>query len=110
MQWAAAAGRVDTLRWLQGRGLSLAHVNAVNHGAVVKAAWKGHLDALRWLLFAPDGPQLTDQLTLLNIEGKNVAELVRENNQHEAADWLDPLIKKQQQQNQKAMTDIITSR
>ena len=55
-----------TLRWLQAQGLSLSHVNAANHGAIVKAAWKGHREALEWLLFAPDGPALTEQLDLLD--------------------------------------------
>ena len=58
VQWAAAAGNVSTLRWLQSKGLSLAHVNDANHGAVVKAAWKGHREALEWLLLNPEGPRL----------------------------------------------------
>ena len=32
------------------------------HPKAVKAAWKGHDDALRWLLLDPDGPKLTAQL------------------------------------------------
>ena len=88
VQWAAAAGNVDTLRWLQAQGLSLAHVNAANHGAIVKAAWTGHLEVLRWLLYDEEGPQLTAQLELLDLEGRTVAELVRQNGQHEVADWL----------------------
>jgi len=70
------------------QGLSLAHVNAANHGAIVKAAWKGHLEVLRWLLYDEEGPQLTAQLELLDLEGRTVAELVRQNGQHEVADWL----------------------
>jgi ankyrin repeat protein len=93
VQWAAAAGKVDTLRWLKDRGLSLGHVNAANHGAIVKAAWKGHKDALHWLLLAPDGPQLVEQLDLLDLEGRSVAELVRQNSQFEVADWLQGLIR-----------------
>ena len=76
VQWAAAAGNVCTLRWLQARGalvidlppapslllpttfvpltphpstqakgLELGHVNEARHGAVVKAAYKGHDEA-----------------------------------------------------------------
>jgi len=88
VQWAAAAGNVQTLRWLQAKGLSLGHVNAANHGAIVKAAWKGHLEALQWLLYGDDGPRLTEQLDLLDLEGRTVAELVRQNGQHEVATWL----------------------
>ena len=42
VQWAAAAGNVETLRWLQRRGVDLGHVNAANHGAVVKVRRGGH--------------------------------------------------------------------
>ena len=67
VQWAAAAGSVESCRWLirltqpvrsalgrllstlnpalcrwlQSRGISLTHVNKSRHGAVQKAAWKG---------------------------------------------------------------------
>ena len=92
VQWAAAAGRVESLRWLQAKGLSLGHVNAANHGAIVKAAWKGHREACEWLLLDPEGPRLTAQLELLDLEGRTVAELVRQNGQHEMADWLHGLI------------------
>ena len=85
VQWAAAAGNVTTLRWLQEKGLSLAHVNAARHGAIVKAAWKGHSDALEWLLHADDGPRLVEQLGMRDLEGRTVAELVRLNGQHEVA-------------------------
>ena len=90
VQWAAAAGNVGTLRWLQAQGLSLAHVNAARHGAIVKAAWKGHADALRWLLFDERGPRLTEQLSLRDHEGRTVAQLVRLNGQHAIAAWRDP--------------------
>ena len=92
VQWAAAAGNVATLRWLQQKGLSLAHVNAARHGAIVKAAWKGHSEALEWLLHADDGPRLVEQLGMRDLEGRTVAELVRLNGQHEVAAWLEPLI------------------
>jgi hypothetical protein len=61
VQWAAAAGNVETCRWLLAKGIDLSHVNAARHGAVVKAAWKGHMPALQWLLEAPDGPHLTSR-------------------------------------------------
>ena len=92
MQWAAAAGQVETLRWLQSRGLELGHVNAANHGAIVKAAWKGHRDALEWLLHADDGPRLTSQLLMPDLEGRTVDELVRLNGQEAVANWLQGLI------------------
>lgn len=74
------------------RGISLAHVNTARHGAIVKAAWKGHMEALRWLLFDEAGPQLTDQLAMRDLEGRTVAELVRLNGQHDVADWLQQFI------------------
>jgi glutathione S-transferase len=45
-------------------------------------------EVLRWLLYDEEGPQLTAQLELLDLEGRTVAELVRQNGQHEVADWL----------------------
>ena len=91
VHWAAAAGNVSTLRWLQAKGLSLDHVNASCHGAVAKAAWKGHEEALRWLLLAPDGPRLTAQLWLRDADGRPVADFVREGGRHAIADWLQGL-------------------
>jgi len=58
VQWAAAAGSVRTCRWLLAKGFDLGHLNDTRHGAVVKAAWKGHLPLLRWLLVDADGPGL----------------------------------------------------
>ena len=94
MQWAAAAGNEDTCRWLLEKGIDLSHVNTARHGAVVKAAWKGHAPLLRWLLHADDGPRLTAQLTMRDLDGRTVAELARLNGQEEVADWLGGLIQK----------------
>ena len=92
VQWAAAAGNVDTLRWLHNRGLELGHVNGACHGAVAKAAWKGHLPALEWLLLDPSGPCLRWQCALRDPEGRSVAELAAMNGMHEAATLLAPLV------------------
>ena len=92
VQWAAAAGNVDTLRWLHTRGLELGHVNGACHGAVAKAAWKGHLPALEWLLLDPSGPCLRWQCALRDPEGRSVAELAAMNGMHEAATLLAPLV------------------
>ena len=45
--------------------------------------------ALQWLLFAEDGPRLTEQLLLPDLEGRSVAQLVRLNGQHDVAEWLE---------------------
>ena len=92
VQWAAAAGNVGTLRWLQERGLSLGHVNAANHGAVMKAAWKGHMEALQWLVQDPEGPQLKWQCGLRDLEGRSVADQAAMNGMDDAARWLAPLV------------------
>ena len=92
VQWAAAAGNVDTLRWLQQKGLSLSHVNGARHGAVVKAAWKGHDEALRWLLLEIDGPRLTEQLAMRDLQGRSVADLAAMNGMEATALWLAPLV------------------
>ena len=91
VQWAAAAGSVESCRWLQARGISLTHVNRARHGAVQKAAWKGHDECLRWLLLAEDGPKLTAQIAMRDFDGVAVPEQVRANGQHRTADWLDEL-------------------
>ena len=96
VQWAAAAGNVSTCRWLLAKGIDFTHINTARHGAIVKAAWKGHRDALEWLLFAADGPQLTEQLDLLDCDGRTVAQLCRTNAQHTTADWLQSLIEARQ--------------
>ena len=94
MQWAAAAGNVSTCRWLLEKGFDLGHMNGTRHGAVVKAAWKGHMPLLRWLLLEPEGPQLLWQLAVPDLEGRSVATLASMNEQHEAAAWLQLLIDK----------------
>ena len=92
VQWAAAAGNVATCRWLLSKGIDLGHVNTARHGAIVKAAWKGHKPCLEFLLHDEEGPKLTWQLAMRDLEGRTVAELVRLNGQEETAEWLEPLI------------------
>jgi ankyrin repeat protein len=92
VQWAAAAGSVPTCQWLLSKGFDLGHVNDARHGAVVKAAWKGHMPLLRWFFFDPAGPDLKWQLDLLDLEGRSVAGLARLNGENETADWLQSLI------------------
>ena len=92
VQWAAAAGNVETCRWLLSKGFDLGHVNDARHGAVVKAAWKGHLSLLHWLLLDPGGPGLNWQLYMPDLEGRSVAELAVMNGQIEVADWLQKLV------------------
>lgn len=48
--WAASAGRVDVCTWLHGRGANFELVNYWGHGVVSKAAWKGRMELLQWLL------------------------------------------------------------
>ena len=96
VQWAAAAGNVATCRWLLSKGVSFNQVNHVRHGALNKAAIKGHVDAVRWLLLADDGPRLTEQLTLLDLEGRTVADLARLMGQDAMGAWLDELIAEQE--------------
>ena len=92
VQWAAAAGNVCTCQWLLSKGIDFSHVNTARHGAIVKAAWKGHMTALEWLLLSEDGPRLTAQLEMPDLDGRSVAELARMNGQHDTAEWLQRLI------------------
>jgi len=48
--WAAAAGRLDMCMWLRDAGADFELVNYWGHGVVGKAAWKGKLDLLAWLV------------------------------------------------------------
>ena len=91
VQWAAASGSIETCRWLLSKGLNFLHINDVKHGAIVKAAWKGHTELLKWLLLDSEGPQLVEQLTLTDLEGRLPSELARMNGQHDAATFLDSL-------------------
>ena len=92
VQWAAAAGNVAACKWLLSKGVAFDQVNHVRHGALNKAAVKGHVDAVRWLLLAEDGPRLTEQLSLLDLEGRTVADLSRLMGQDAMAAWLEELI------------------
>ena len=92
VQWAAAAGNVATCKWLLGKGIDLSHVNTARHGAIVKAAWKGHDDCLEWLLHDEEGPKLTWQLQMRDLDGRTVAELAAMNGQQRTAEWLRGLI------------------
>jgi len=40
---------------------------------------QGHEACLRWLLLAEDGPRLTDQIVMRDLEGRAVPEQVRSN-------------------------------
>ena len=62
------------------------------HPKAVKAAWKGHDDALRWLLLDPDGPKLTAQLHIPDLEGLSVAQLARMGGNERTAVWLEQMI------------------
>ena len=92
VQWAAASGNVATCQWLHARGVDFSHINHARHGAIVKAAWKGHDDALRWLLLDPDGPKLTAQLHIPDLEGLSVAQLARMGGNERTAVWLEQMI------------------
>ena len=92
VQWAAASGNVNTCRWLYSKGIDFSHINHAGHGAVVKAAWKGHDDALRWLLIDPDGPTLTAQLHTSDLDFLSAAQLARNNGNESTADWLEVLM------------------
>lgn len=91
VQWAAASGNVVTCQWLHSKGIDFTHVNQARHGAVNKAAWKGHNEALKWMLLDEAGPKLTEQLLLLDHEGLSVAQLARMGGHGEIADWLQSL-------------------
>ena len=93
VQWAAASGNVNTCRWLYSKGIDFSHINHAGHGAVVKAAWKGHDDALRWLLIDPDGPTLTAQLHTSDLDSLSAAQLARNNGNESTADWLEVLMR-----------------
>lgn len=47
------------LRWLYEKGFDMSVVNAAQHDALNKAAWRGHTAALDYLLFDDSGPKLT---------------------------------------------------
>ncbi|CAK0838293.1 unnamed protein product, partial [Prorocentrum cordatum] len=91
VQWAAASGNIETCRWLHSKGLDFAHLNQARHGAVNKAAWKGHQDLLHWLLVDPGGPLLIPQLLMPDLDGRSVAELARMGGHAQVANWLEEL-------------------
>jgi len=74
-------------------------------GAVIKAAWKGHVDALQWLIFDRDGPALRSQLMLLDHEGRSAAELAAMNHQHAASAWLRESMAAEQRRGERQQQD-----
>ena len=91
VHWAAAGGNVAVLKWLMHAGVDMHHINDSGHGAVNKAAWKGHADALEWLLVDPTGPKLVRQLFLLDNDGWTVSHAALKGGQNKIADRLDAL-------------------
>ena len=62
IHWAATGGNVLVLKWLYEKGLDFNVVNDAGYGAVSKAAYHRHKEALEWLLVDKNGPQLIWQL------------------------------------------------
>lgn len=58
--------------WLLARGADFELLNNWGHGVLVKSAWKGHLEVLRWLFAHVD---IRRQLYLLNPAGQSPVEL-----------------------------------
>ena len=77
---------------LENKGSLWAGTPPSNHPKAVKAAWKGHDDALRWLLLDPDGPKLTAQLHIPDLEGLSVAQLARMGGNERTAVWLEQMM------------------
>ena len=94
MHWAAAGGNVEVLKWLMRAGLNMGHINDAGHGAVNKAAWKGHDTALRWLLVDKMGPLLIEQLSLPDQQGYLVAQAARKGGHEKIASWIEELQRK----------------
>eukprot|EP00747_Dinoflagellata_sp_TGD_P044830 gnl/TRDRNA2_/TRDRNA2_143492_c1_seq1.p1 gnl/TRDRNA2_/TRDRNA2_143492_c1~~gnl/TRDRNA2_/TRDRNA2_143492_c1_seq1.p1 ORF type:complete len:394 (+),score=54.85 gnl/TRDRNA2_/TRDRNA2_143492_c1_seq1:174-1184(+) len=91
VQWAAVAGNVETCRWLLAKGVNFKTINQARHGAISKAAWKGNRDALQWFLNDTEGPHLTEQLLLADLDGRSAAQLARESGYAALSDWLQEL-------------------
>jgi len=86
--WAAAAGDPETCRWLYARGIDFNLVNQAGHAAVHKAAWRGHRDALKWMLEDPQGPDLRYQLEMPAADGRMPEEKAMVNGFSAIATWL----------------------
>ena len=60
--WAAASGGLAIAQWLHEQGADFTSLNHWGHGVVNKAAWRGHLELLRWMFAAL--PATIEQLFL----------------------------------------------
>mmetsp|Transcript_9995 Transcript_9995/g.32776 ORF Transcript_9995/g.32776 Transcript_9995/m.32776 type:complete len:511 (-) Transcript_9995:897-2429(-) len=89
--WAAMAGDVGLLRWLMARGLDLKIINHNNHSLVHKAAQKGRVACVRFLLApTPEGAGLGDAAHLAcDAEGNDPAKIARAEGHAELADLLE---------------------
>lgn len=89
--WAAAAGRPATCEWLFAQGVSFHLVNQAGHTSVHKAAWKGHREALEWMLRTEAGPCLRYQLAMPAADGRLPVDKAAVNGHGAIAAWLKTL-------------------
>ena len=48
--WAITSGSLPVCHWILSQNGNFAHLNYWGHGTIVKAAWRGRTDLLKWLL------------------------------------------------------------
>eukprot|EP00960_Hanusia_phi_P017112 503379-Hanusia_phi.AAC.1 len=101
--WAAAAGNVQTCRFASGsRGHTSVHKvggKGAGAGALAgsctqasrQAAWRGHKEALEWMLLDPEGPKLLYQLNMLAADGRDPVQKASVNGHAGMAAWLESL-------------------
>lgn len=87
--WAAAAGNVEVAVWLYERGFKFDELNDSRHGVVNAAAWKGHKAMVEWLVLAPTGPQLVDQVFNRDHFGRTTVDDIRDDDRIDLARWLE---------------------
>lgn len=100
--WAASSGGLDIAQWLHKQGANFLALNHWGHGVVNKAAWRGHLDLLRWMF--REIPGTLDQLFLRDYAGFVPVELAAQAGHDGTARFLTETMEKHPQNFRPAIT------
>ena len=101
--WAAASGGLGIAQWLHGRGADFTALNHWGHGVLNKAAWRGHLPLLEWML--DKVPGVEDQLFLQDFAGFVPVELADQAGHDETVAFLEARMRARPQSYRRAIED-----
>lgn len=101
--WAASSGGIAISQWLYEQGANFTILNHWGHGVINKAAWRGHLDLLRWMF--TQIPDTIDQLFLRDYAGFVPVELASQAGHDETKCFLTEVMERHPQEFRPAITE-----